>query len=311
MNQAPVTTNNEKENMRARGAESMSTILEEPVAQPVATRFATRYRDPIVRDPRSDEIAIGVVVPFDFELDWEYWRYLPTGVSLYFTRTPHVSRPVGISMAKEIGKVSTVMRATRALNSLRPALTLYACSSGSFVRGLEGERKLRQSMLDAGARRAVTTSGAMLEAFRAVEANKIAVATPYSERLTMSLVSFIEAAGYEVVSAHYLALSNDIGSVSRETIADLVRQASRPEADAVFLSCTALRTYGIVANLEEEIDLPVLTSNQVSFWAALHYADALIPSLEREDGWVLGGGDPMARSTRLLLDASLAQPLIA
>jgi maleate isomerase len=196
-----------------------------------------------------------------------------------------------------------VMRATRALNALKPAATLYACSSGSFIRGVAGEQRLREGMLQAGARRAVTTSGAMLEAFQAAGARKIAVATPYTERLTMALVHFIEEAGYEVVSAHYLGLSHDIGRVSRGTVADLIREASRPDADAVFLSCTALRTYGILAQLEDEIDLPVFTSNQVSFWAGLHHADALAPSLEREDGWVLGGGNPMARSTRLLLDA--------
>lgn len=279
--------------------------------QLAVAHFPTRYREPIVREERPAETSIGVVVPFDFELDWEYWRYMPPGVSLYFTRTPHVSRPVGLSLAKEVGKIPTVMRATRALNALKPALTLYACSSGSFVRGFEGEAAIRQAMLDAGARRAVTTSGAMIEAFRACGARRIALATPYTERLTTSLVQYIEAAGFDVVSAHYLGISSDIGSVSRATVADLVRQAHRPEADAVFLSCTALRTYGIVASLEEDIGCPVLTSNQVSFWAALHYADVLIPSLNGDGGWVLGGGNPMARSTRLLLDAAASTPLIA
>jgi maleate isomerase len=301
----PSTTLEEGRLSRAR-VNGSTAGSEDRLTKAVSPRFPIRYKAPIERIERSPETAIGVIVPFDFELDWEYWRYLPPGVSLYFTRTPHVNRPVGISLAKDVGKPTMVKRATRALNALQPALTLYACSSGSFIRGLEGERQLRQAMLDAGARRAVTTSGGMLEAFRACGAQRIAVATPYTERLTMALVDFIEAAGFNVVSAHYLGTSTDIVSVSKATVANLVREASRPEADVVFLSCTALRTYGIVAELEEELDCPVLTSNQVSFWAGLHHADALVPSLEQGDGWVLGGGDPIARSTQLLIDAAVA-----
>jgi maleate isomerase len=260
------------------------------------------YRETIERDERPPETAVGVVVPFDFELDWEYWRYLPEGVSLYFTRTPFLNQPVGMRLARDVGNPKVVARATRALNSLNPAVTLYACSSGSFVRGLAGEEALRAAMVAAGARAAVTTSGAMIDAFKAAGARKIALATPYTQRLTASLADFVEEAGFEAVSVHCLGLSSGIGTVSRTTIANLVRQTGWPEADAVFVSCTALRTHGIVAMLEQELHCPVFTSNQVSLWAALDAAGALIP----DDGEtpVLGDGHPMARSTSLLLEAS-------
>lgn len=264
----------------------------------------TRFRLPIERKEFVEEIAIGAVVPFDFQLDWEYWKYLPQGVSLYFTRTPYVRKPVGITLAKEIGKTSTIMAATRALSSLDPAVTLYACSSGSFIRGIAGEELQRKAMLDAGARRAVTTSGAMVDALRHSGAQRIGIATPYTRSLTSALADFLEEAGFDVVSAHYLGLSSGISAVSQRTIASLVMGAASPDADAVFVSCTALETYGMVAALEREIKRPVFTSNQVSFWAALRAAGAL--HIKRgPDGkpWIMGGGRPMARSTRLLVDA--------
>lgn len=271
----------------------------------MATR-AERFTSPIAYDEAEDNIAIGAVVPFDFGIDWEYWRYLPRGVSLYFTRTPYLRKPVGLELAKEVGRPSTVARATKALTALRPAAVLYACASGSFVRGIEGERELRRVMRQAGALRATTASGAMLDALRACEATKVAVATPYTDLLTDRLVSFIEEGGIEVVSAVNLGIKTGIAGVSRSTVADLIRHANRSNADAVFVGCTSLRTFGMVADLEHEIDRPILTSNQVTLWHALWAAGALRRDEADlvDSGWVLGGGHPKAHSTDLLMKAA-------
>jgi maleate cis-trans isomerase len=37
----------------------------------------------------------------------------------------------------------------------------------------------------------------------------------------------------------------------------------------VFISCTAIRSAGVIAALEAELGLPVLTSNQAMVWHAL------------------------------------------
>jgi maleate isomerase len=247
-------------------------------------------------------VPVGVIVPFDFELDWEYWRYLPRNVELYFTRTPVVRKPVGVTLAKEVSRANTVWRATQALLSVEPEVILYACSSGSFVRGLAGEESVRRTMLEAGAKRAITTSGAMLEAFHTAGVQRVALATPYTERLTRQLAAFVEEAGIEVVSMSYLGIDRNITNVSHETIHDLVVEANHPDADAVFVSCTALRTFGIVTRLESEIGRPVFTSNQVSLWGALCAASAMyrdgdeVAPMEQ-----LGGATPTALSTEILL----------
>ena len=51
--------------------------------------------------------------------------------------------------------------------------------------------------------------------------------------------------------------------------ADLVRRADRQEARAVFVACTNLPTYDLIAPLEQELGKPVLTANQVTLWAGL------------------------------------------
>ena len=266
-----------------------------------------RFGEPIEYDDDA-MVKIGVVVPFDFGLDWEYWGYLPADVELHFTRTPYLDKPVGIPLARAVAKPSVLARATRSLSALDPVVTVYACSSGSFVDGLEGEARLRRLMLDAGARLAVTSAGAMVDALRMTEARRVAVASPYDQRLTRKLVAFLEEAGFQIPSVTYLGIQQHISRVNKRTIADLVRSAAHPDADAVFLSCTALRTRGIIADLEHEIGCPILTSNQVTLWAALAAAGALPTDPESEvKGWVLGGGDPMAESTELLLSRVAAE----
>jgi maleate isomerase len=54
--------------------------------------------------------------------------------------------------------------------------------------------------------------------------------------------------------------------------AKLVRDTDRPDAEAVFISCTNLPTYDVIAPLEAELGKPVLTANQVTMWSALTLA---------------------------------------
>ena len=52
----------------------------------------------------------------------------------------------------------------------------------------------------------------------------------------------------------------------------LARDADRPEADALFLSCTNFRTIGVIAALERDLGKPVVSAIQASFWHCLRLA---------------------------------------
>lgn len=275
----------------------------------LGTRTMSRYQHPIEFDAPADERRVGVVVPFDFSLDWEYWRYLPEGVVLHFTRTPHLRRDQGMYLAKSSGKPSVVARAARSLLSIDPHSVLYACTSGSFIRGVAGEAELREAMAQAGCANPVTSSGAAMDALRRSGARSVSIVSPYSAVLTSRLADFVAESGFDVASTHYLGLHRGIAAVSKTTIVDLVRQTAGSGADAVFVTCTSMRTFGIVAQLEAELGVPVFTSNQVSLWAALDAAGALTDDRHGPAGpWLLGDGSPAARSTRILLDAVGALP---
>lgn len=245
----------------------------------------------------AEEVGIGLVAPYDLVLDREYWRWLPDEASLYITRTHFLHLPVSVEMAHAVGDAEVVARATRDLSTAEPEVVVYACTSGSFVGGLEGERKLREAMEDAGARRAVTTSGALVEALEALGVDRLSVGTPYNAEVSEKLSDFLGEAGREVVSNAFLGLTGSIFRVRRETVMSLALAADHPDAEAVFLSCTNLRTLDVLSEASERLGKPVLSANQVTMWAALRAAGLA-------DEWTVPPAYPEWRSGHYGLDLS-------
>jgi maleate isomerase len=225
-----------------------------------------------VADHPARGARIGVVVPFDFALDREYWALVPDDVSLHVTRTPPHDGPVAISLARAVGEPAEAAEAVLTLTAIEPDVVAYACTSGSFVNGLAGERALREAMTAAGARRAVTTSGGLLEALQVLGARRVALGTPYVADLGALLADFVREAGFEAASLANLDLDGGIADLGAVEVERLAEAAFRPDADALFLSCTNLPTVGLLERLSARYGMPVLSANQVTMWAALQAA---------------------------------------
>ena len=54
-----------------------------------------------------------------------------------------------------------------------------------------------------------------------------------------------------------------------EQNAELASEVDRPEAQAIFISCSNFRTLVIIDLLENKLQKPVLTSNMCSLWRML------------------------------------------
>ncbi|RAM38394.1 Asp/Glu/hydantoin racemase [Arthrobacter globiformis] len=215
------------------------------------------------------QAGIGVVCPFDMALDRELWRWMPGDVSLYFTRTPFLDEPVSLELAEDVSDDRNVQAAARNLSAVGPKVMAYACTSGSFVNGVAGARRISKVMEAASSAQGVSTSEALLEALNYLGVSRVVVITPYVAELTLRLGDFLEEAGHAVVSQAGLGLGGGIWEVPYRTTSELIRAADVPEADVVFISCTNLPTYDIIAPLERELGKPVLSANQVTAWAAL------------------------------------------
>ncbi len=66
----------------------------------------------------------------------------------------------------------------------------------------------------------------------------------------------------------------DYARVSYESLRRASVQAMSHDAEALFISCTALRATGLIAGLEIELGRPVVTSTQAMWWEALQFAGA-------------------------------------
>jgi maleate isomerase len=219
--------------------------------------------------PPPQQAGIGVVTPFDFALDRELWRWMPDDITLHITRMPYAPLPATLEMAVHISDPALVAQGFNDVRAVAPLVMVYACTSGSFIGGLAGEAALVSAMTEAGAPAAVTTGGALLAALRHLELSRIATVTPYVTELTVGLGTYLTEAGIEVVAAAGLGLISDIWTVPYDVTAGLVRDTDTADAQAVFISCTNLPTYDVIATLERELGKPVLTANQVTMWSAL------------------------------------------
>ncbi|GAB2899557.1 hypothetical protein GCM10022245_38540 [Streptomyces mayteni] len=216
--------------------------------------------------------GVGVVAPFDFALDRELWRWVPDDVSLHVTRTPFVPVEVSLHLARMVSEHETLAEAVRALSAVSPQIVTYACTSGSFVGGVAGERAMTTEMTRAGEIPALTTSGALLDALGELGARRVAVVTPYTRSVTDALEDYLREAGIEVSGRSYLGLTREIWRVPYRDVVDMARQAVAgpgPTPDALFISCTNLPTYDVIPQLEAELRMPVISANQVTIWAAL------------------------------------------
>ncbi|GGC67760.1 Asp/Glu/hydantoin racemase [Hoyosella rhizosphaerae] len=213
--------------------------------------------------------GIGIIAPFDMALERELWRWAPMEVSLHSARTPYEPIEVSCEMAELVSDRKHIMAATRDVLHVEPEVVAYMCTSGSFIKGLAYERSLCDAMREAGAPDAITTSGALVEAVRALNLDRISVITPYDEPLTNKLHDFLDELGVEILRSDHLGLGGGIWKVNYRTIAERIISADTPDSEAIFVSCTNLPTYDLIDPLEERLGKPILTANQLSMWSCL------------------------------------------
>ena len=100
---------------------------------------------------------------------------------------------------------------------------------------------------------------------------KISIFTPYSKKLNDEVVSYFSNEGFKITSNSYLDIKADydIGKVEQEFLYDTLSNIEMNDADALFISCTALPVLNIIDKLEKKLNKPVLSSNQALIWDSL------------------------------------------
>jgi maleate isomerase len=209
-----------------------------------------------------------MIVPFDMALDREYWQFLPDGASVHVTRLPIIDLPYGVEHASRVAEPGAMYEAVQTLVRIEPAAIGFGCTSGSFVGGVAFEQRIRGHMETSGARIAITPMNGLVDALHALGAHRIGLGTPYGRPVAQTLADYLEEAGFEPVSLENLEIDDEeeVIAASDALVYELARRAHRPDADAVFLSCTNLPTFAVLGDVERELGVPVLSANETLMW---------------------------------------------
>lgn len=172
------------------------------------------------------------------------------------------------SMAPEMTRTAALLpRDLRAL--------AYACTSGATIIGSQEVARL-VNLAHPGV--PVTNPlSAVIDALHALGVKRAAMVTPYVEAVSGPMAECLRVAGIEVLHSVSYGQKED-WTVARITEASTRRamlEAGRvPGVEAVFASCTNLRTFGVIDAVEAELGVPVVTSNQALLWDMLRRAGA-------------------------------------
>ena len=211
---------------------------------------------------------IGMLVPsVNTVAEPEFNRIKPEGVALY------ASRMLNYRADEEDARAMTghAERATSELARARVDSVAFVCTASSFVGGEEWEIDLKRNIEKVSGVPVVSTSGAIVEAFRVLGFRRVVMFTPYPKALNKLEVGFFESKGFEVLAERGLGIEDpyDIGMVEPEQVYRNVRELLVPEADGIFVSCTNLRTIDVAEELELDTGKPFVSSNLATFWASL------------------------------------------
>ncbi|MFD1600136.1 maleate cis-trans isomerase family protein [Halobellus rarus] len=210
---------------------------------------------------------LGVVVPSsNTTVEPEFRAALPDDCTVHAARMPleDVTREELDSMADD------AERAASLLSHAAVEGVAYACTTGSLIHGSGFDARLESRLSEAVSAPAVATALSVVRALNALDADRIAVATPYSAELDRLEREYLVENGFDVVSidGRGLVENTAIGALSPDEAESQGRSvlSNAPDADALFVSCTNYRSMSALASLEREFDVPVVSSNAATVW---------------------------------------------
>ena len=238
-------------------------------------------------DMHSDA-TIGLVVPFATD------TVPDEGLQMY-PDMRFVARGVGVRSLTPTGYDGAwqgILPAAEHLAGQNVDAIMVIGTSLTFYRGAEAHDRLLEQLRAATGLPVSTMSQAVVDGLRSFDARRIVVATAYADDVNDRLNGFLTAQGFEVLALRGFGLFG-FGEPGSKSEADIIALGSNvcveaPSAEGLLISCGGLRTLGVAQPLEARHGIPVVSSTQAAFWAALR--------LIGENGHVAGRGRLLAQS---------------
>ena len=165
------------------------------------------------------------------------------------------------------------VRAMEVFRDYNPVdLAFLSCTSGSLIGGKGYDAYLCRVLREkSGAREAYTTTTAVLAALRTLGSRRISIVTPYPDDVNEQERDYFADEGFEILNINGIVTEdprkqNLIAKIPPKTIYEFACAHLDLRADTLFLSCTGLTMFDIIADLERDLGVPVVTSNQAAAW---------------------------------------------
>ncbi len=146
----------------------------------------------------------------------------------------------------------------------------YACLVAVMARGPGAHRDVQERLeraLHEAPRQPplVTSAGALVDALNALGAKRVALVMPYAPALADQVADYIRGEGFDVVGQVALNVVDnvEVGMIPSEALVAHARSlhAETAELDALVLSCCVqMPSLEVVATVEEELGIPVVTA---------------------------------------------------
>jgi maleate isomerase len=198
-----------------------------------------------------------------------------TNHSLYHSRIPfdpEVTPETLAAMESDIPASVSLFPATTPFRAIG-----YGCTSGATVIGADNVATQIQSVFPD----VHTTDpiSAALAAFSALGARKIGLLTPYRADVSAAMRSLMENSGFEVTQLVSFDEQTDskVARISEDSVKEAAIDIGNSDCDLVFSSCTNLRSFSVLEQVESVNNKPMVSSNSALGWHLVRLAQNTQP----------------------------------
>src|SRR5580765_2034785 len=207
------------------------------------------------------EPAVGLIFPpLNYPIPPDAKRLYPAGIEFL---SGGVGLPGGMTLAGYDEAIPRVLPAAEKLAKQGAKAISVFGSSLTFYKGRKFNEELVQKVSKLTGCPATTQSNGLVDGLRVAGARRVALATAYTDVVTERLKLFLQEYGFEVTAAKGLGFVQiPEGAATGPILHKLGMEAyaNSKRADALVMSCGALRTLDLIVPLENEIKVPVVSS---------------------------------------------------
>jgi maleate isomerase len=214
-------------------------------------------------------LRLGAIVPsVNTVIEPLYSRHLPESIALHTARV-FLASPLNAEGL--IAMRADIQTAARSLASCRIDVVLYLCTASAFAGDPGGEQRAMAQLEQTAGVPVVTVMDSIRDACRILDVAKVALVSPYPSALTGAEINALAQHGITTLRERSFGIDDPfaLAAPRPDEILGLARDAWHDDADGFLLTCANFHSQEVIARLEAEFDVPVITSTQAPLWRAL------------------------------------------